>query len=197
MCPENNDLAPGVLYSQEMIARRVQGMGQVITRYYKSLPEVPEILALVVLKGAFIFAADLLRQIDYPMRIRFIEVKSYRGTQSTGKVEMVHQPEGTFRGEDVLIVEDIVDTGRTIRFLRNFVRSRQKIYTGPNDYGGSVRVAALLHKPAGGSTSAEVDFVGITVGDAFVCGYGLDLHDRRRNIPYVFDPGYCDAGRLK
>ena len=98
----------------------------------------------------------------------------------------------------VLIIEDIVDTGSTIRYLKMMVQNSQSdTIVKVGSRMSSVHAAALLHKPTGGSTADELDFVGFTVQDCFVCGYGLDLNERRRSIPFVFDPGHGDAGRFK
>lgn len=157
----------------ETIAARVKELGAQITRDYAGRP-----LVLVgVLKGSFIFAADLARQIDLPLRIDFLGVRSYgEGTESTGVVQIVNDLSRPIEGEDVILVEDIVDTGLTVAHLMDLFRTRRP---------ASVKVCSLLHKPARARVSVNIDYLGFTIEDKFVVGYGLDFAEKYRNLPYV------------
>jgi hypoxanthine phosphoribosyltransferase len=164
---------PRVLLSADQIAARTRELGAQITRDYagRSLVLVP------VLKGSFVFAADLARAVEAPLRIDFLGVRSYgAGTESSGVVQITHDLSRPIEGEDVLLVEDIVDTGLTVAHLVALLETR-----GPR----SVRVCALLHKPSRARASAVVDYVGFTIDDRFVVGYGLDFDERHRNLPYI------------
>ena len=162
-----------VLHSAAQIAERVRALGQTITRDYTGRP----LVVLVVLKGSFIFAADLIRAIELPLRIEFLGMKSYgAGTKSSGVVQITQDLTSPVFDEDVLVVEDIVDTGLTISYLR-----RQLLTRSPR----SVRVCALLHKPSRTVEPVSIDYLGYEVSDQFVVGYGLDHAQRFRNLPYL------------
>ena len=164
---------PRALISAERIAERTRELGTQIARDYagKSLVLVP------VLKGSFVFAADLARAIEEPVRIDFLGVRSYgAGTESSGVVQITHDLSRPIEGEDVLLVEDIVDTGLTVAHLVSLLQTR-----GPR----SVRVCALLHKPSRARVAASIDYLGFTIEDRFVVGYGLDFDERHRNLPYI------------
>jgi hypoxanthine phosphoribosyltransferase len=164
---------PRVLLSAEQIAARTSELGARITRDYAGR----DLVLVPVLKGSFVFAADLARAIEAPVRIDFLGVRSYgAGTESSGVVQITHDLSRPIEGEDVLLVEDIVDTGLTVAHLVALLQTR-----GPR----SVRVCALLHKPSRARVSAVVDYVGFTIEDRFVVGYGLDFDERHRNLPYI------------
>ncbi len=148
-------------------------MGRQITEDYRG----KSLTALVVLKGSFIFAADLLRTIDLPLMVEFIGLRSY-GAQhsSSGVVEITMDVKHPLRDHDVLIVEDIVDTGLTISYLRENLGTRMP---------ASVRLAALLRKPARTVVDVPIDYLGFTVPDRFVVGYGLDDAGKMRNLPFI------------
>ena len=159
------------LHSAEVIARRVAELGQAIARDYAGRTPV----LVSILKGSFVFAADLTRAIPLPIRVEFLGVRSYdRGTESTGAVQITQDLTHSIEGEEVLVVEDIVDTGLTISYIKNLLRARG---------AASVRVVALLDKPVRRRVEVTVDYVGFTVGDAFVVGYGLDVGEEYRNLP--------------
>lgn len=161
------------MYSAETIAARVKELGEQITRDYQG----KSLVLVCVLKGSFIFAADLARAIDLPLRIDFLAVRSYgEGTESTGVVQIVNDLSKPIENEEVIIVEDIVDTGLTIAHLMDLLRTRKP---------RSVKVCSLLHKPARARVSVNVDYLGFTVEDKFVIGYGLDFAEKYRNLPYV------------
>jgi hypoxanthine phosphoribosyltransferase len=161
------------MLSSEQIAARVKELGAQIAKEYKDR----NLVLVVVLKGSFIFAADLCRAIDSHLRIDFLGVRSYgEGTETSGVVQITQDLSRPIAGEDVIIVEDIVDTGLTIAHLMDLFRTRNP---------RSVKVCALLHKPARSRVAVNVDFLGFTIEDKFVVGYGLDFGERYRNLPYI------------
>jgi hypoxanthine phosphoribosyltransferase len=161
------------MLSSETIAARVRELGAAITRDYAN----GSLVLVCVLKGSFIFAADLARSIDLPMRIDFLGVRSYgEGTESSGVVQITQDLSRPIAHEDVILVEDIVDTGLTIAHLMDLFRTRQP---------RSVKVCSLLHKPARAKVDVKVDYLGFTIEDRFVVGYGLDFAERYRNLPYI------------
>lgn len=162
-----------VLFSQEAIATRVAGLARQIE---ETLPIEDELVVLVVLDGAFIFAADLVRQIDRTTRVESVKLKSYDGMHSTGAVEVLKGLPEDLDGKHVLVVEDIVDTGRTIAKLMEQLKQHRT---------ASCRIAVLLDKPEAHLVEIKIDFVGFSVGRNFVIGYGLDADGQYRNLPYI------------
>ena len=162
------------MLSTEEIAARVRELGAQIDKDYAD----KKIVLVVVLKGSFVFAADLARAISgLNVRVDFLGVRSYgEGTETSGVVQITQDLSKPIAGEDVIIVEDIVDTGLTVAHLMDLFRTR-----GPR----SVRVCALLHKPARARVSVNVDYLGFTIEDKFVVGYGLDFAEKYRNLPYI------------
>ena len=162
------------MLSQEQIAKRVKELGAQIAAEYKDR----NLVLVVVLKGSFVFAADLARAIDkHDLRIDFLGVRSYgEGTETSGVVQITQDLSKPIANEDILIVEDIVDTGLTIAHLMDLFRTRQP---------RSVKVCALLHKPARSRVAVNIDFLGFTIEDKFVVGYGLDFGEHYRNLPYI------------
>lgn len=161
------------MLSAEQIAARVRELGDQITSDHKD----GSLVLVCVLKGSFVFAADLARAIDLPLRIDFLGVRSYgEGTETSGVVQITQDLSRPIEHEDVIIVEDIVDTGLTMAHLMDLFRTRQP---------RSVKVCTLLHKPARARVSVKLDYVGFTIEDKFVVGYGLDFAERFRNLPYV------------
>jgi hypoxanthine phosphoribosyltransferase len=165
--------APEELLSAGTIHERVAELGAQIARDYAGQP----LVLLCILKGSFVFAADLARAIDLPVRIEFLGVRSYGDdTRSSGVVQITQDLTKPITGDHVLLVEDIVDTGLTLSYLREQLLTR-----GP----ASVKVCALLHKPARSVKPVYIDYLGFTIEDMFVIGYGLDHGERYRNLPYV------------
>jgi len=161
------------MLSAETIAARVKELGAEITRDYANA----SLVLVCVLKGSFVFAADLARAIDLPLRIDFLGVRSYgEGTESSGVVQITHDLSRPIAHEDVILVEDIVDTGLTIAHLMDLFRTRQP---------RTVKVCSLLHKPARAKVDVKVDYLGFTIEDRFVVGYGLDFAEKYRNLPYI------------
>ena len=155
------------------IAARVAEIGAAITRDYhgKDLVIVP------VLTGSYVFAADLVREIDTDLSVDFLAVRSYgHGKESSGVVQITSDLSQSIEGKHVLLVEDIVDTGLTMRYLFDNLVTR-----GP----ASLRLASLLHKPSRTREVVTIDYLGFTVDDVFVVGYGLDYAHRYRNLPYL------------
>jgi hypoxanthine phosphoribosyltransferase len=160
-----------VLISADEISRRVRELGARITEDYRGRP----LVLLGVLKGSFVFLADLARAIDLPLTVEFLGVQSYGdSTQSSGIVRITLDLARPIQGQDVLIVEDIVDTGLTSRFLVEQIQGR-----GPR----SVKLCSLLHKPSRTVEPVEIDYLGFIVEDVFVVGYGLDAAQQHRNLP--------------
>jgi len=172
------------LISAEQLAARVSELAAQITREY----EGRSLVLLCVLKGSFVFAADLARAIGMPVRVEFLGVRSYGDdTKSSGVVQITQDLTRPVDGDHILLVEDIVDTGLTLSYLREQLRSRNP---------ASVKVAALLHKPARMQREVAIDYLGFTIDDVFVVGYGLDYAERYRNLPFlgVLDPSGISAG---
>ena len=158
------------LISEEEIRERVKALGEQISQEYKG----KNLVLVCVLKGSFVFTADLSRAIDLPMRIEFLGVRSYgEWTTSSGVVQITQDLSRPIEGEDVLLVEDIVDTGLTIAHLLDLFRTRR-----PN----SIKVCSLLHKPSRTRIEVPIDFLGFTIKDQFVVGYGLDWAEKYRNL---------------
>jgi hypoxanthine phosphoribosyltransferase len=161
------------MLSAEVIAARVRELGAQITRELAGEP----LVLVCVLKGSFVFTADLMRSIDLPLRVDFLGTRSYgEDTESSGVVQITQDLSRPIDHEHVLIVEDIVDTGLTIAHLMDLLRTRQP---------RSIRVCALLHKPARARVNVKIDYLGFTIEDRFVVGYGLDFAERYRNLPFI------------
>lgn len=160
-----------VLFSRERIAERVRELASEIERDYRG----ESLILLPVLKGSFIFAADLCRCLQLPVRIEFLGVQSYGDmTRSSGVVQITQDLTHPIDGRHVLVVEDIVDTGLTAHYLVEQLQARR---------AKSVRLCALLHKPASLERDVEVTYQGFSVDDVFVVGYGLDYAQEYRNLP--------------
>jgi hypoxanthine phosphoribosyltransferase len=164
---------PVVLIDPQQLAARVAAMAGEIRA---ALPD-DDIHFVCVLKGAFVFLADLVRALDDRVTMDFIAVSSYgAGQQSSGEVRLVKDVDTSLEGRHVIIVEDIVDSGLTLHYLQDILRLR-----GPL----SLRTACLLNKPSRRKVDVQVDFVGFTIEDHFVVGYGLDVGEKYRNLPYI------------
>jgi hypoxanthine phosphoribosyltransferase len=161
------------LLPAEVIAARVRELGLEIAN---TLPP-GAVHVVAVLRGAFVFAADLIRALPREVRCDFLEVRSYgSATETSGVVQITHDLGLPITGQHVLLVEDIVDTGLTLRHLLNLLATRNP---------ASLHVCTLLDKASRRQTEVKVDFVGFEIPDRFVVGYGLDLDQRHRNLPYV------------
>lgn len=155
------------------IAERVRALGEQITRDYRDR----ELVLVPVLTGSFVFAADLMRAIDLPLTVGVLSVRSYGDeAASSGVVQITQDLRHAIDGKDVLLVEDIVDTGLTLSYLRENLLTRN-----PH----SLKLASLLHKPARTIKQVPIDYLGFTIEDVFVVGYGLDHAQRYRNLPFI------------
>src|SRR5438309_11391790 len=162
-----------VLFTQQQIAARVAELGAQIERDHRG----KDVVLVGVLKGAFMFVSDLARQIDLPLSVDFIGLSSYgEETESSGVVKITSDLSRPIEGKHVLIVEDIVDTGLTMRYLLDNLSTR---------HPASVKICALLHKPARARTKIPIDYLGFQIEDAFVVGYGLDAGEKYRNLPFI------------
>lgn len=160
------------LLSEERIQARIREMGAQITRDYAGRD-----LALVaVLKGSYVFLADLARAIDLPLTVDFMGISSYVGTKSTGVVRVTSDLNRPIEGQDVLVVEDIIDTGLTMKYLLENLGTRRP---------ASLKLAAFLEKPSRAQVKIPIDYRGFEVEDHFLVGYGLDVDGKLRNLPYV------------
>ena len=165
---------PEVLISEEEIRDRVDELAAKISADYA---DEEEIVLIGVLKGAFIFLADLSRRLTIPRHIEFIAVSSYEhGSVRSGAVRLVMDVRRPVEGKHVLIVEDIVDTGHTLHYLIEMLKSRNP---------ASVRTCALLHKEHMTEVDVDIDYLGFTIGDEWVVGYGLDYDEKDRTLPYI------------
>jgi hypoxanthine phosphoribosyltransferase len=164
--------APTVLVTKRQIEDTVTRLAGEITRDYRHKNP----LLLGVLKGSFMFMADLVRHLDFPLQVEFIRLSSYCGTVTSGKVRVVGGLCTDVRGRDVLAVEDIVDTGLTISFLINHLKRRK---------AASVKLCALADKPSRRQAPIEIDYLGFEVPDRFLVGYGMDCDEKHRNLPDI------------
>ena len=162
-----------VLLSEDEIREKVRELGGKITADYKN----SNLMLVTVLQGAVVFLADLMRQIDVPAEIDFMVVSSYgSGVKSSGVVKIVKDLDVPLAGKDILIVEDILDSGLTLSYIKELLESR-----GPR----SIRIATLLDKPSRRKVDLQADYIGFSVPDEFVIGYGLDYDEKYRNLPYI------------
>jgi hypoxanthine phosphoribosyltransferase len=163
-----------ILVSEDAIQARVRELGQRISEDYRGR----NLTLVSVLKGSLPFMADLMRAIDVPVRIDLMEVSSYGGTstESSGLVRILKDLSASIAGEDVLLVEDIIDTGLTLNYLLRYLRGKNP---------ASLRICTLLDKPARRLVEIPVDYTGFTIEDRFVVGYGLDYGELYRNLRFV------------
>ena len=170
MLPEQID---EVLLSEKIIQSRVAEMGRTLTQDYAD----SDLVIVGVLRGCFVFLADLIRHLDIPLEVETIAVMSYGdATKSSGHVRTMMDLQKDIQGRDVLVVEDVVDTGRTITYLLRTLAQR-----GPK----SLRVCTLLDKPSRREVPVDPDYTGFEIPDRFVVGYGLDFAQKYRNLPYI------------
>lgn len=164
-----------LLFSSEEIGRQVKRLAQEISRDYQGR----DVVLVGILKGVFIFLADLVRQLTIPVEIDFVRLASYgTGTTSSGMVRLTHDVELSIAGRDVLIVEDIVDSGLTLSFLREYLLTRTP---------RSLRICALVDKGERRSVQVELHYVGLRLDKGFVVGYGLDCRECYRYLPAIYE----------
>tara|TARA_B100001971_G_scaffold215192_1_gene259784 strand:- start:36356 stop:36886 length:531 start_codon:yes stop_codon:yes gene_type:complete len=172
-------LNPEVLISEEEIALRILDLGNAITKDFNG----EDIVVICVLKGAFMFCSDLIKKIHLPVNLEFVSVSSYGdGMTSSGNVSMDLDLSVSIKDKNVLIVEDIVDTGLTIKTLKEYLNLREP---------KSLKLASLLFKPSRNKHPVDIDYLGFEIEDKFVIGYGLDYAGRYRELPYI---GVLNAG---
>ena len=168
----DNDIQ-STLISEERLHARIRELGAEITQKFHEQPPI----MVCILKGAFVFFADLIRCVDLPVRIDFMAASSYgSGTESTGEVHVVKDLPLDITGQNIMLVEDIIDSGRTLAYLKRLLESRntKKVY-----------ITTLLDKPSRRVVDLKPDFCGFTIPDSFVIGYGLDYAEKYRNLPEI------------
>jgi hypoxanthine phosphoribosyltransferase len=163
-----------ILISRDEIAKAVDRLAREIKRDYQGRQP----LLIGILKGSFVFMADLIRHLDLPLELDFVRLSSYGATrQSSGKVRVVQGVKTPVKGRDVLVIEDIVDTGITISFLLDYLKKKQP---------ASLKLCVLTDKPSRRRVPVPIDYLGFTVPDKFIVGYGLDFDERFRNLPDIY-----------
>lgn len=163
-----------IIITDEQIKEKIEQLGQKISNDYK---HSDNFLLVGVLKGAVLFMSDLIRHIDNPLQIDFMAVSSYgSSTESSGVVRILKDLDETVEGKDILVVEDIIDSGLTLSYMCNILRSRKP---------ASLKICALLDKPSRRKVDLKVDYLGFEIPDYFVVGYGLDYAGKYRNLPHI------------
>ncbi len=161
------------LLDQDKIQRRMMELADQISRDYQG----KEILFICILKGAFVFLADLMRHIDLPVQVDFIGLASYGSEMlSSGQIRITRESSAPIKDKDVIVIEDIIDSGRTLKFLADELRGREP---------RSLRICCLLDKKSRREVEFEADYVGFDIEDLFVVGYGLDVNEQFRNLPSI------------
>lgn len=162
-----------VLISEEAVEKRIRELAEQITKDY----EGKEVRLICVLKGSVFFTCELAKRIELPVTLDFMSVSSYgNGTESSGRVKIVKDLDEPIDGENVIIIEDIIDSGRTLSYLMDMLNARKP---------ASLRLCTLLDKPDRRVTDVKVDYTGFEIPDKFVVGYGLDFAQKYRNLPYI------------
>ncbi|MEF9864939.1 MAG: hypoxanthine phosphoribosyltransferase [Oscillospiraceae bacterium] len=162
-----------VLLTEEEIAAKVADMGKQISKDYAG----KNLMLVTVLKGAVVFLADIMREIDIHAEIDFMVVSSYgAGVKSSGVVKIIKDLDVALEGKDILIIEDILDSGLTLNYIKDLLAGRNP---------ASIKIATLLDKPIRRKVDLQADYVGFVVPDEFVIGYGLDFDEKYRNLPYI------------
>ena len=161
-----------VLISETKIEKRLDELAKQIMKDYGE----EDLLFIGVLKGAAIFMVELAKRIKNNVEFEFIQARSYEGTESTGKVEITQDLTGKIDGKNVIIIEDIIDTGRTLEYLMRYLT-----FHNPK----TIKLCTLLSKPSRRVVELQVDYIGFSIPDEFVIGYGLDYNQKYRNLPYI------------
>ena len=167
------DVVGKILITQEQIDRRAKEIGEQITRDFQG----EEIVLVGILRGAVLWMGDIMKNVDLDMMIDFMAVSSYgASTKSSGVVKIIKDLDSNIEGKHVIIVEDIVDSGTTLNYLKHYLENRNT---------KSVHICTLLDKPTGRKTEIQADYTGFEVEDLFIVGYGLDYDQKYRNLPYI------------
>lgn len=162
-----------IMITQEQISQRAREIGEQITRDYAG----KDVVLVGILRGAVLWMGDIMKNVDLDMEIDFMAVSSYgSSTKSSGVVKIVKDLDSDIEGKHVIIIEDIVDSGITLNYLKHYLENRET---------KSVRICTLLDKPAGRKADIQVDYIGFEVEDRFIIGYGLDFDQKYRNLPYI------------
>jgi len=169
----NSQPEPRILFSREEIEAAVKRLAAEIRKDY--LGKRPILIG--ILKGSFMFMADLIRLLDFPLEVEFVRLSSYGGRETSGKVREVQGLLSPIKDRDVLVIEDIVDTGLTTGFLLDYLRKKMP---------ASLKLCALTDKPSRRRRSVTIDYLGFTVPNKFIVGYGLDLDEKYRNLPDIY-----------
>lgn len=162
-----------VMYSEEELQKRIQELAEQIDKDYEGKEDI---IVISVLKGAIFFTVDLVKKMKTPIILEVMQVSSYSGTESTGNIIVKKDLDCDIEGKDVLVVEDIIDSGRTLKYLKDYLISKN-----PN----SVKIAVLMDKAERREVEVDVDYTGFEIPNKFVVGYGFDVDEKGRNIPYV------------
>ncbi len=169
-----------VMISQDELEKGVSRLAEEVNRDYRG----KEVIVLGILKGCFVFMADLIKKLDCDVSVYFMEVSSYfDGTVSTGKIKIKKDIDVDIKGKDVLIVEDIIDSGNTLTQLKEILAEREP---------ASVKICTLLSKPSRRQVELEADYTGFVIEDKFIIGYGLDCGERFRQLPYIAEVEFVD-----
>ena len=169
----NYQANPQILFTREEIAATIERLAAEIRKDYHG--KYPVLVG--ILKGSFMFMADLIRLLDFPLEVEFIRLSSYgRGRESSGKIKVVQGLSSSIKGRDVLVIEDIVDTGITIAFLLDYLQKENP---------DSVKLCSLTDKPSRRQVPVAIDYLGFAVPDEFLVGYGLDYGEKFRNLLYI------------
>jgi hypoxanthine phosphoribosyltransferase len=165
------------LISAQAIAKRVAELGAQITADYAALSQATDVVVVGVLKGSVIFLSDLVRHIAAPIFVEFIGISSYGdATVSSGVVQITQDLSRPIEGKHVIVIEDIVDTGHTVHYLLENLATRRP---------ASIKLCSLLHKPERAERNVKIDYLGFTIPNKFVVGYGLDIAQQYRNLPFI------------
>lgn len=175
------DFVQKILIDEKQIAEKIGELAARITNDYKG----KEVIFISILRGSVVFLTDLIRKVDLPVKIDFMSMSSYQGTSSTGAVKIKQDLTYDIEGQNVIVIEDIVDTGTTLNYLREYLKLRNP---------ASLRFCTLLDKPSRRKVEFTCDYSGFEIPNEFVIGYGLDYNEKYRNLPYVavLSPKYID-----
>lgn len=166
-----------VMYEEEELQKRIKEIAEQIDKDYEG---TDEIVIISVLKGAIFFTVDLVKKMKTPITLEVMQVSSYTGTESTGNIIVKKDLDNSIEGKNVLIVEDIIDSGRTLKYLKEYLQTKNP---------KSVKIAVLMDKKERRVVDIDVDYTGFVIPNKFVVGYGFDVDEKGRNIPYV---GYLE-----